>query len=125
MARMVAICPSVGGAYKIAIPVAFPAITTSSLAARGLTSPLIGREGELTTLAGVLEKAVGYHAPQVVTVLGSRGTGKTRLVEEWASTIGDRARVFRGRAASATRYDAVAELLRDRLQVEAGGDPAP
>jgi tetratricopeptide (TPR) repeat protein len=105
--------------------VAFPAVTNSALAARGAQSPLIGRAGELQALAAVLDRAVDYSAPQVVTLLGSRGTGKTRLVEEWAAGIGGRARVHRGRAVSSERYDAVARLLRDRLGIGDGDDPSP
>jgi tetratricopeptide (TPR) repeat protein len=105
--------------------VASLAATSSALAARGLASPLLGREAELAALDAVLERAVAYSAPQLVTVLGSRGVGKSRLVEEWAGRIGDRARVHRGRAATPARHDAIARLLRDRLGVDEEADAAP
>jgi tetratricopeptide (TPR) repeat protein len=87
-------------------------------AVRGVVSPLTGRETELGVLEGALEKALAYHAPQFVTLIGNQGTGKTRLVSEWAAKIPPRARVFAGRAASrSARYSAIARLLRHRIGI--------
>jgi tetratricopeptide (TPR) repeat protein len=80
--------------------------------------PLVGRETELATLRSVYERAVSYHAPQLVTVVGHQGTGKSRLVGELAASLPAAARVFRGRAEAGARYAAIASLLRDRV----GGD---
>ena len=63
-----------------------------------------------------MERAIDFQAPQFVTVVGNHGTGKTRLVSECRSLIGDTARVFWGRAIEGgARYSAVNELLRDRF----------
>jgi len=45
---------------------------------------LVGRDWELTTVAGVLDRAVGGRG-SVVTVVGSPGVGKSRLVGEAAA----------------------------------------
>jgi tetratricopeptide (TPR) repeat protein len=67
----------------------------------------VGRDAELATLATLLERAVGYHAPQVLLVVGSAGTGKTRLISDWAAGVGAPVRVLAGAT--------VAELLARRL----------
>src|SRR5690242_7441309 len=70
------------------------------------SATLYGREAEVEQLDSVFLRAVDYHAPQLVTVVGTAGVGKTRLVGEWvtrllgryaAGTEG-RPRVYRGRA---------------------------
>ncbi|ANP52746.1 DNA-binding CsgD family transcriptional regulator [Streptomyces griseochromogenes] len=48
-----------------------------------ITSPLIGRTGELARLTGVLERARGGEA-RAVLVAGDAGVGKTRLLDEVA-----------------------------------------
>src|SRR5512138_1586848 len=98
-------------------PVDRPAGTTSLLSPEGLTSPLVGREAELQGLRAVLARARDYHAPQLVTLLGNRGTGKTRLVAAFAAEITAPARLFHGRARPGLKYGAIAELLRARLGI--------
>jgi predicted ATPase/class 3 adenylate cyclase len=44
--------------------------------------PLLGRERELEALVGALSRALAEHAPQLVTVVGVPGIGKSRLVWE-------------------------------------------
>src|SRR5262249_52409489 len=56
-----------------------------------------------------------YHAPQLVTVVGHQGTGKSRLVDELVRSLPATARVYRGRAEAGARYSAIASLLRDRV----------
>jgi tetratricopeptide (TPR) repeat protein len=89
-------------------------------------APLLGRETELAQLEAVFQRAVDYQAPQLVTVAGPQGVGKTRLVAEWlhrllgrhpAGTPG-RPRVYRGRAAPGSgSYALVSRLLRDRFGI--------
>jgi len=45
-------------------------------------APLVGRARELDVLAGALERARGEREPQLVTVVGVPGIGKSRLVWE-------------------------------------------
>ncbi len=39
--------------------------------------PLVGRETEAATIREAIDRAIEFQAPQFVTVVGSRGTGKT------------------------------------------------
>jgi class 3 adenylate cyclase len=48
----------------------------------GRTVPLVGREQELELLAGALRRVRGERAPQLVTIVGVPGIGKSRLVAE-------------------------------------------
>lgn len=92
-----------------------------AFAVRGVVSPLVGRGAELEILDSALARAVEYHAPQVVTILGNQGTGKSRLVAEWAGAIPAPVRVFSGRAAlGGGRYHVIARLLRDRFKLHEG-----
>jgi class 3 adenylate cyclase/tetratricopeptide (TPR) repeat protein len=50
--------------------------------AQAPATPLVGRERELDLLGGVLARARGEQAPQLVTLVGVPGIGKSRLVFE-------------------------------------------
>ncbi len=65
--------------------------------ARRLDTPLVGRQFELGQLRGALADAVGASRPQLVTVLGPAGIGKSRLVAELCATTGDQATALSGR----------------------------
>lgn len=83
---------------------------------RGVQSPLYGRDRELELLNGALQRAIDYQAPQIVTVVGNQGTGKSRLVREFAKTIRPPVRVVEARATSPEiRHEAIARLLRTRF----------
>ena len=69
----------------------------TSAVPRRLDSPMVGRERPLAQLRQAFEAAEGDDACQLFTLLGSAGVGKSRLVEEFLSTIGGRAEVLRGR----------------------------
>jgi DNA-binding SARP family transcriptional activator/tetratricopeptide (TPR) repeat protein len=60
-------------------------------------SPMIGRERERRRLHDVFETAVADRSCQLFTVLGAAGVGKSRLVQEFLSELGDTALVARGR----------------------------
>ena len=64
---------------------------------RRLDSPMVGRERRLAQLRQAYEAAVDDAACQLFTVLGPAGVGKSRLVEEFLSSIGSGATVLRGR----------------------------
>lgn len=98
---------------------------SDSFGIRGVRSPLIGREAELAAMRELLQQAVDFHAPQVLTVVGNQGTGKSRLVaeliERYFATGTEPIRVFHGRATKdGPRYGAVASLLRDRFGLREG-----
>src|SRR6478736_1719544 len=104
-----------------------PEAQLSVSAPHRVSMPLVGRESELAQLDGIFARPVEYQAPQLVTVVGTQGTGKTRLVAEWlarllsrqaAGTAG-RPRVYRGRAvAGAGSFALVSRILRDRFGIQ-------
>jgi class 3 adenylate cyclase len=57
----------------------------------------VGRESELGALAGVLDDVVRSRASRLVTVIGTAGVGKSRLVDEFLRTAAGDATVIRGR----------------------------
>ena len=63
--------------------------------------PMVGREHELATLAGVWERVLADRQPHLVTVFGLPGVGKSRLASEFMATVRDAgARVLFGRSLS-------------------------
>ncbi len=94
---------------------------SAHLDVRGVRAPLVGRAPQLNVLRDVVARAVDFQAPQLVTVVGNQGTGKSRLIAELVAGIKPPVRVFHGRAkADGERYTAVASLLRDRFQLAPG-----
>src|SRR5689334_6514582 len=61
----------------------------------GLRAPMVGRDRELALLTALAGRVAEERAPQVVTLLGVAGVGKTRLLDELADRVP--ARVLRGR----------------------------
>src|SRR5262245_13204998 len=62
--------------------------------ARRLDSPLVGREDELGRLETAFGDAVMQRACRMATVGGAAGLGKSRLVTEFVTRVGDRARTL-------------------------------
>jgi DNA-binding SARP family transcriptional activator/class 3 adenylate cyclase len=59
--------------------------------AHGRAVPLVGRDRELGTLLDAFERARVAHSPQLLTLVGQAGIGKTRLVAElWHAVEADR-----------------------------------
>jgi tetratricopeptide (TPR) repeat protein/class 3 adenylate cyclase len=81
----------------------------------GLTA-FSGRDREIAALAARLEAAIEGHG-QLVTVVGDAGVGKSRLLQEFAQSLGEHnARVIRGRCSSHSAtlpYHPLIEALRD------------
>ncbi len=88
-------------------------------------APLVGRTAERETVAAALQRAIESGKPQVVTVIGSRGIGKSRLVTEivadLAATTPD-VRVLRGQCRPESEQGALAKMLRTRLGLTEGLD---
>ena len=63
----------------------------------GLRAPLVGREHELAFLRTAWERVCGEQRPQLVTMVGDAGVGKSRLVREFLSTLDVDAKVLVGR----------------------------
>ncbi|MEX2421081.1 MAG: AAA family ATPase, partial [Actinomycetota bacterium] len=53
------------------------------------TTPLIGREHELALLRDLFRRVVGEQNPQLVTLSGEPGVGKSRLVQEFLGYVDD------------------------------------
>ncbi|TMK68895.1 MAG: hypothetical protein E6G50_13995 [Actinobacteria bacterium] len=63
-----------------------------------ISAPFVGREQELASLERAFEAAVGRRAPQLATIVGEPGIGKSRLARELLSRCA--ARVLVGRCLS-------------------------
>jgi class 3 adenylate cyclase/energy-coupling factor transporter ATP-binding protein EcfA2 len=62
-------------------------------------TPMIGRDRELALLRSLWDASVSESRPQLVTVVGPPGIGKTRLTQEFAALVEEAGgRVIRGRS---------------------------
>ena len=64
--------------------------------ARRPIAPMIGRAREQELLRQLFERAAAEGTCHLVSVLGSAGVGKSRLVDEFVAGLGDQASVLRG-----------------------------
>ena len=62
--------------------------------------PLIGRDEPFGRLLIAFGRVTAEQRPEVLTLIGQAGIGKSRLIEEFVRHIGDRAQVLRGRCLS-------------------------
>jgi class 3 adenylate cyclase/tetratricopeptide (TPR) repeat protein len=77
--------------------------------------PMVGREGELKVLRSAFDSAVRERSCALVTVLGTAGVGKSRLVREFAPTTQPDALVLRARClpyGDGITFWPVAELVK-------------
>jgi tetratricopeptide (TPR) repeat protein len=96
-----------------------PVLEATSI--RGVRSPLVGRQAELDQLLEVIDAAQDFSAPQLVTLVGNQGTGKTRLMQELAQRVKVPARVYFGRATGQNaRHSALKSLLCHRFGIVEG-----
>lgn len=65
---------------------------------RPIGTPFVGRDGELATLERTLARAIGERSPQLATIVGPPGIGKSRLARELIQR--SQARVLVGRCLS-------------------------
>jgi class 3 adenylate cyclase len=82
--------------------------------ASGLSAPLIGRDSELALLLAVASRTDDHLAPQLVTLYGQAGVGKSRLVAEFLDRLGA-SRVLKGRClpyGQGSPYWALAEAAK-------------
>lgn len=93
---------------------------------RVVRSPLVGRDSQLAALEDVIARAIEFQVPQLVTLVGNQGTGKTRLINELISRVANNkklsCRVYHGAAErdpqqNPVRLSALTSLLRDRFEL--------
>ena len=88
--------------------------------ARGLESPLIGRDHEFAALEAVFQRAVESRSCELVTVMGPAGVGKSRLTREFLPRLGDRTTVVVGRCLSygeGITFWPIVEVLRTAAEI--------
>lgn len=120
--------PAVAAKGKSEPVAAWAAIAASELGAgRAVSSvPIIGRDVELALLRSAWDRALAERRPQLVTVLGDAGIGKTKLASSLAETVeAGGGRVARGRSlpyGESTGYGAFALAVKDALGLQRSDD---
>ena len=102
-------------------------VSETGQARRALLSTMVGRDRELEDLTRAFARAAEDRSCLLFTVLGAAGEGKSRLVEEFLSTVGGSASVVTGRClpyGEGITYWPVAEAVRGALGVRAFDAPA-
>lgn len=98
-----------------------------ALTPSGIRSPLVGRGPEMRELEDALGRALTDGQPQAVTIIGSAGIGKTRLLHEFIHRVRERerrVRVYRGVCReNAAPFAVVQRILRARFGIIEGADP--
>jgi predicted ATPase len=89
-------------------------------------APLVGRTLELELLSKLFDRAVVEQRPHLVSVLGPSGVGKSRLTDEFALGLGDRATVLRTKcpeiATNVTVWPLI-EVIRQAAGITPGDPP--
>ena len=94
---------------------------------RRVGGPMVGRERETAILRTAFERSIEEEACVLVTVLGSPGVGKSRLVHEFLAGARERALVMRGRClpyGERITWWPVASLLRSAVGAGEEADPS-
>ncbi len=87
----------------------------------GLQPAFVGRDREVRTIQDAYERAVSRREPQLVTVMGEAGVGKTRLVREiwqWLGSHASEALRRTGRCppyGAAVTYLPLAEIIKEHF----------
>jgi predicted ATPase/class 3 adenylate cyclase len=102
--------------------------------ARRLDAPMVGRDRELKRLRTAFEEATRTRECRVISVIGTAGIGKSRLVKELLASVDDEASVLVGRCipyGKGITYwplrdlvrRAAGELTLERIEEVLAGDP--
>ncbi len=86
------------------------------------SAPFVGREAEMSRLTSALLGVTTQGRPELLTVVGDAGVGKSRLIREFAATAGRHARIVRGRClpyGDGITFWPLAEIVRDAAGVVA------
>ncbi len=91
------------------------------------TIPLIGRQTELTLMRDSLDRAISTGEPQLFTLLGDPGIGKSRLIDELTASLEPPSRSLVGRVQPpdwGPTFSAVIEMLQQLAPEHREGDGA-
>lgn len=94
--------------------------------ARRFDTPFVGRGHERALLDWVFARVARERACHLVTVLGAAGVGKTRLVTEFLSGLGDTAKVVSGRClpyGEGITFWPVAQIVRQAAAISETDPP--
>jgi predicted ATPase len=111
-------------------PRSYVRIDTDPEPVRVVRSQMVGRDNALSTARDIITRAVEFQAPQLITLVGNQGTGKTRLINELINELAASSfRVFHGAAerdvnGKPVKLAAIASLLRDRFELTPDPDEA-
>jgi len=89
--------------------------------ARRLDAPMVGRADQLQLLLRALDQAIEQRRPQLVTVLGPAGVGKSRLLGEFIDRAATRATSVRGRCLSygqGITFFPLGEMVREAADIQ-------
>jgi class 3 adenylate cyclase/tetratricopeptide (TPR) repeat protein len=118
-----------GKAEPVSVHPAIRARTDVPIQHRGLAplrAELVGRERELRVLLDAIGSVTAEARPQLMTVLGQAGVGKSRLVEEALGRANEKSlRVLRGRClpyGTDSAYWAFGEVIRSDAGIVLGDD---
>jgi hypothetical protein len=107
--------------------------TAAATSAPGLHAPMVGRERELDLLTTLFDRTVAGGRPELVTIYGEPGVGKSRLAREvgaWLEAHRPGTRILRGRClpyGDGITFWPLAEILKSVagiLDSDAGTDAA-
>lgn len=83
--------------------------------------PMVGREADLEVLIEAFQAAAVERAFRLVTVVGSAGVGKSRLLEAFSDRIGERSTVLEGRClpyGDGITFWPLLEVVRQAARIE-------
>jgi predicted ATPase len=89
-------------------------------------APMVGREEEMASLSGILERARAEGAARMATVIADAGTGKSRLIREFVDACGPNSIVLRGRClpyGEGITFWPLVEAARAAAGIEADDSP--
>jgi len=87
------------------------------------SAPIVGRDHELSLLETLFERTLRENSPYLVTVYGSAGVGKSRLVAELIESLGRRVAaptILSGRCrpyGEVVAYGALAEIIKNSASI--------
>ena len=102
-------------------------VTGGEAVTRRLDAPMVGRHEDVAALVKTLERAVASGTPQLVTILGHAGVGKSRLTQEFVQRVQTEAQVLKGRClpyGEGITFWPLAEALRQAAGISEEDSPA-